>query len=266
MMKLQVFFIVFSLLLAPLGMAQTDTLSRERMIFPAGERVEYLAHYGFINAGEAVIRLSDEQHQINGKSCYKVEIEGRTTGMFRLGMRVDDLWRSYIDTQTGLPQRFHRDIKENKYTKVETVNFDQEAGKAYVRHVTKSRPEKKETYEMDPHSQDMISGYYHLRGIDFSQYQKGDTITIDAFFEDKPYDFRLRFLGKSQVKTRIGKYDALVMAPIMPESSIFDGENSIQFWISDDKYRIPLKIRANMFIGAVEVEVVEYQNDEIHLD
>lgn len=265
-MKRQVFFIVLSLLFVPLGMAQTDTLSRQRVPFPAGERVEYLAHYGFVNAGRAVIRLSDERHHINGKSCYKVEVEGRTTGMFRMGMRVDDLWRSYIDAETGLPQQFHRDIKENNYTKVETVNFDQEAGKAYVRHITRSRPEKKETYTMDPHSQDMISGYYHLRGINFSQYQPGDTITIDAFFEDKPYDFQLRFLGKSSVKTRIGKYGALVMAPIMPESSVFDGKNSIKFWVSDDKYRIPLKIKADMLIGAVEVDIVGYQNNEVHLD
>lgn len=265
-MKYRAFFTALLLAFISLGVAQTtEPPSTQRMIFPKGERVTYLAHYGFINAGEATISLDPKTHTVNGKPCYKVEVEGRTTGMFRLGMRVDDLWQSYIEKTTGLPQRFHRDIKENKYTKVETVEFDQKKGKAYVRHVTKSRPEKKATYTMDPGSQDMISGYYYLRGIDFSRYAPNDTITINAFFEDKPYDFQLRYLGKEEVKTRIGKYQALVMAPIMPKSSIFDGKNSIKFWVSDDQYRIPLKIKAKMFIGAVEVEVTEYKNDEIHL-
>ncbi|MGF1532332.1 MAG: DUF3108 domain-containing protein [Bernardetiaceae bacterium] len=239
--------------------------SQSRLVFPEGEQVTYLAHYGFINAGEARISLDKNATQIDGKTCHKVAVEGRTTGVFRLGMRVDDLWQSYIDARTGLPQQFFRDIKENKYTKVETVQFDQQHGKAHVRHTTKNRPEKQATYDMLPQSQDMISGYYYLRGLNFDAYQAGDTLTIPAFFEDKPYHFQLRYLGRERVRTKIGTYDALVMAPLMPASSIFDGQDAIKFWISDDQYRIPLKIRANMFIGAVQVEVTEYKNQYIHL-
>jgi hypothetical protein len=29
-------------------------------------------------------------------------------------------------------------------------------------------------------------------------------------------------------------------------------------WISDDINKVPLKARANMFIGAVEIEITEY--------
>jgi len=56
-----------------------------------------------------------------------------------------------------------------------------------------------------------------------------------------------------------GHYDALVMSPVMPDNKMFDGENSIKVWLSDDQYKIPLKIKAKMFVGAVEVDIIEYQ-------
>jgi hypothetical protein len=38
---------------------------------------------------------------------------------------------------------------------------------------------------------------------------------------------------------------------------IFDGENSITAWFSDDKNRIPVKISAEMFIGSAGVELTD---------
>ena len=41
----------------------------------------------------------------------------------------------------------------------------------------------------------------------------------------------------------------------MPDNEMFDGKNSVLFWLSDDENKIPLKIRAKMFIGAVEIDI-----------
>ena len=35
----------------------------------------------------------------------------------------------------------------------------------------------------------------------------------------------------------------------MPDNSIFEGEDAILAWISDDENKIPLKVEAEMFIG-----------------
>ena len=45
----------------------------------------------------------------------------------------------------------------------------------------------------------------------------------------------------------------------MPKNSLFDGENSIKFWLSADQYKIPLKIKADMFVGAVEIDITNYK-------
>jgi hypothetical protein len=45
----------------------------------------------------------------------------------------------------------------------------------------------------------------------------------------------------------------------MPPNKLFDGENSITIWFSDDKNFIPLKVSANMFIGSAGVELTAFQ-------
>ena len=50
----------------------------------------------------------------------------------------------------------------------------------------------------------------------------------------------------------------------MPENSLFDGENSIRVWISDDINKVPLKIKANMFVGAVEVDIESFVKGNVN--
>ena len=45
----------------------------------------------------------------------------------------------------------------------------------------------------------------------------------------------------------------------MPSNGLFDGENAIKLWLSDDRNRVALKIQAEMFVGAVEIDLKHYQ-------
>jgi hypothetical protein len=49
------------------------------------------------------------------------------------------------------------------------------------------------------------------------------------------------------------------MKPIMPDNKLFDGENSITCWISDDGNKIPVKIQAKMFIGHTGLELISFR-------
>ncbi|WP_338764374.1 DUF3108 domain-containing protein [Bernardetia sp. ABR2-2B] len=228
--------------------------------FKKGEKISYLVHYGFINAGEAVVKVDDNFHNIDGNSCYKVEVEGKSVGVFGWTTNIDDKWSSYIDRQKHIPRKFHRKIKENKYRKEETVMFDHSGKQASVKYKKRNDKNwKRKEYPIPTNVQDMISGYYFLRRVDYEKLTKNEIIRMDAFFEDSVYDFKVRYIGKEIIKTKIGKKETFVMSPIMPENGLFSGKESIKIWMSADEDRIPLKIRANMFIGGIEVDVTEYE-------
>jgi hypothetical protein len=106
----------------------------------------------------------------------------------------------------------------------------------------------------------MIGGFLYLRIMDLSKIKVGDTVAVKGFFEDEFYSLSIVYKGKDVVKTKAGKFKALKFVPIMPKNKIFDGENSVTAWFSDDDNRIPIKISAEMFIGSAGVELTGYKN------
>ncbi|MBC7451918.1 MAG: DUF3108 domain-containing protein [Cytophagales bacterium] len=223
------------------------------------EMLLYRLHYGFVNAGEARIEVDPAMFVINNKICYKTSVTGSTTGSFDLVMHVRDQWTSYIDTASKIPQRSMRDIVENNYRLKEMVMFDYSKNMANII-LEKGKELEKSTaqYPIVSNLQDIVSGAYYLRTIDYSKLQPGATITLKAFFEDKLYDFTIRYAGKEKIDTKYGHINAIKIQPVMPDNELFDGGNSIRMWLSDDGNKIPLKIEADMFVGKVAVDLKNY--------
>jgi hypothetical protein len=228
--------------------------------FRRGEKLSYLAHYSFFSAGESVVYLDPQIHTVNSRPCYKVDITGKSVGVFAAMLRINDTWQSYIDTSAMIPHKFYRNIEEGKYRKKETVVFDHFNKTAELRHVTNKDAEKVENYKIPSNVQDMVSGYYFLRTLDFTNKKVNDTLTIDGFFENKNYKLAIKYLGKEILSTKVGKVHTEVIVPIMPGNELFDGKESIKIWISNDANRIPIKIKAKMFVGSVEVDLTKYEN------
>ena len=229
--------------------------------FAEGEVIKYRVHYGFLTAGEATMVIDKEIHRLNNRPCYKIDVFGRTTGLADKLYAVDDNWGTFLDTAAVVPHKFYRYIKENNYRKNEVVNFDQLERRATLNKLHKQTKEIQEVqeYKVPKNVQDMVSGYYFLRTLDFNKLKQGQVIKMDAFFDGESYDFKVRFIGREEIKTKIGTKKAVVLQPIIPENSVFSGENPVRIWMSDDKYKIPLKISANMLIGSIEIDLKEYK-------
>jgi hypothetical protein len=78
--------------------------------------------------------------------------------------------------------------------------------------------------------------------------------------EDAIYTLQIRYKGKEEVKTKFGRIMAHRLVPIMPANQMFSGENSVRFWVSDDKNRVPVRVEADMYIGKVVCEIRDYSN------
>ena len=224
--------------------------------FLTGEVLTYRLHYGMITAGEAVVSVERDVKDVKGKKCYDFNIQGKTTGAFAAVMTIEDQWQSYVDTNSLQPVQFSREIVENSYYLKETVDF--EGGKANVTWSKRDEVKKYQDFKVPTDVHDIVSAYYFLRNIDYSNMKIGDRTTVEAFFEDKLYVFQVEYRGKDIVKTKSGKINAIRLIPVMPDNDLFEGNDSIHFWLSDDKNKIPLKVKAKMFVGAVEVDLKSF--------
>lgn len=223
--------------------------------FTTGEVLKYNLHYGFLDAGEAVITVDPKLYKVGNHICFKLNVDGKTTGTTNMLFNVRDVFGSYIDTASLSPEIAYRVIKEGKYRKKELVYFDQAAHTAKV--VVEGEPE--ENFKTPDNVLDIVSGYYYLRNINFNKMAVGSIISVNAFFEDKNYNFDMEYLGKEQLKTKKGTFNAIVISPLMPENALFrSGKNSVKLWMSDDENKIPLKAKAEMFVGSVVLDIEDF--------
>ena len=234
-------------------------ITRYNNSFTTGEKLDYRVHVGFISAGEATMTINEEIHRINQRPCFKIDVFGRTTGLFDFFYTVRDNWGTYLDTASLVPHKFYEDKRENKYRKHEVVEFDHCGDTAIVSRIDKEKPI--EYFKTPKQPQDLISGYYYIRTLDYTKIRVGQIITLDAFYDKKVYDFKVKYLGREKVKTKLGEINSLVFAPIMPKNDLFeDGKENIKVWLSDDSNKIPVKIWAKMFVGGVEIDLTSAQN------
>jgi len=254
--KTGIFFILLALITVICAFRRADSYRRVvNDSFAPGEVLRYRVHYGFINAGEAEVKVSNQIHKVNDRACYEVTAFGKSVGAFDWVIRIRDTWRSYIDTSALVPQRFQTNVQEGKYRKEETVHFNYQD--RLIRSEEKNEATKQ--FDMPQNVQDILSGYCYLRTIDFNQLRVNETVPIPAFFDGKFYDFKIRYRGREEISTKFGKIRCIKIAPVMPKNEMFDGESSVRVWISDDKNRIPVKIEADMFVGAIAMDIKDFK-------
>lgn len=241
---------------------QEDFPVIENVPFEAGEEIEYKIYYSFITVGRGQIKVHKNPYKINNRAAYKVDVRAKTTGMVDWVAKIDDHWGGYIDTASLVPHQAYRFIKEGKYRKNEIVKYDHNSQMLEIKSMGRKDDDFGEPmyYEFPPQIRDLISGFAYFRAVDFDTLMPKDTIKIPAFFEDTFYNLEIVYLGDETLDLEIGKVRAHKVSPVMPETKIFDGENSILGWFSADKNKIPLKINAELYVGSGGLEITSFRN------
>lgn len=219
--------------------------------YDVGEWFKFRIHYGFVNAGYATLEVKDAV--INNKKTFHVVGKGYTTGMSRFFFKVDDLYESYIDKESGNPYQFVRKINEGGYTKNQEGFFNQAANRVLVKDY-KHKNEK--TFVTPRNTQDILSAFYYLRNYpSIDKISPGETIAIDMFFDDETTKFKLKFIGREDITTKFGTVACMVFKPYVQSGRVFKEKESLTVWISDDNNRLPVRIKADLAVGSIKADL-----------
>ncbi len=222
--------------------------------FKDGEWLRFKMSYsGFLKAGNATLSLKEEN--LNGKKVFHATGKGWTTGMIKWFFKVKDDYQSYFDVETGKPYLFKRKINEGGYKKNKQITFNQEKNTAFVQDFRS----KKDTLISVSGPQDMISTFYFLRSYDTKNMKKGEEISVDMFFDNKTYPFKLRFLGDELLNTRFGKVKTKKFRPIVQAGRVFKEKESVTIWITADDNKIPIMMKASLSMGSLRAELDAYK-------
>jgi hypothetical protein len=224
--------------------------------FAEGERLKYKLHYGWINAGVAELRIKDNPVIVNGRECLHIVGIGQSINSFDMFYQVRDTYQTFIDKESIIPQRFIRDVDEDGYIIKRDIHFD------HLDQTATCDFDKSDTVYNLPYAiQDMVSSFYYARClIDYENISKGDYYSIPIFMDYEIYPLHIKFLGREQVKTKLGKFNCLVFKPAVQEGRIFNDDEDLTIYVSDDDNKIPIMVKADILIGSIKLSLLEYEN------
>ncbi len=234
--------------------AQTG-FSKKEDAFDVGEWFEFRIHYGLINAG--VAELSVHEAVRNNKKVFHAKGRGYTTGVTKFFFKVEDDYQSYFDKQTGKPYQFIRKINEGGYTKNQEGFFNQDDNTVLVKDY-KRKTER--TFEVPDKTQDILSTFYYLRNHpNVDKLKVGESIDIDMFFDDETTKFKLKFIGREDLKTKFGVVPSMIFRPYVQAGRVFKEQESLTVWISDDDNKLPLRIKAELAVGSLKADLEKFK-------
>src|ERR1035437_442011 len=240
------------------GLSSLDTVprgnkaklrSQKNEAFKRGEVLTYRMHYGFINAGEIVMQVLDENKKVGERNTLHVVGIGYTTGSFDWFFMVRDKYESYIDEDAIIPWLFIRRVNEGGYKIEQNQIFS---------HYKNTMDMDGKKFDVPENVQDMISSFYYALTIDFSNAKEGDVFEFPCFVDDQVWPLRIKYMGKETIKSDIGKIRCIKFHPVVQKGRVFKKEEDMNAWISDDKNRIPIRAEAKIAVGSVKMDLTEY--------
>jgi hypothetical protein len=186
----------------------------------------------------------DNLHVYHGKMI------ARSIGLADKLYKVRDEYQGYFNPQTLLPYKSIRDISEGRYKRYHVDLFNHKECKVTTL--------KGKVFDITAETRDMVSVFFFIRNIDYSRLKDGDIIKITTFFDDEIFPFDMRYRGTEIVRTRAGTYNCIKLVPFVEPGRIFNKEDDMTIWLSNDNNRVPIRVRFNLKVGSIKCDLVEF--------
>jgi hypothetical protein len=105
---------------------------------------------------------------------------------------------------------------------------------------------------------DIASSIFYVRNIDFSDAKAGDEYPINIYLDNKIYELSFKYAGKEIIKSDIGKVKCIKLIPKVVVDRVFGDEEAMTIWVSDDENKIPIRVKADLKVGSVKVDLTSY--------
>ena len=220
----------------------------ENNAFREGEKLTFDVKYGFVTAGVASFEIPKIK-KISGREAYHVLFEVNTVSTFDNIFKVRDRYETYIDVEGIFPWRFEQHIREGSYSRDFSAFFDQRKGNAKT-----SGGE----YDIPKYVNDIVSAFFFARTLDYTELKVGDRVPLKNFYKDKVYDLDVVYHGKEIIEVEAGKFECLIVEPLVQEGGLFKSEGSIMIWLSNDEAKIPVRVKTKVVVGAINSDLTSY--------
>jgi len=252
-MKICIYLLFVILVMVLNGNAQEifTPLVKPNNAFDSGEKLTYQIKYGFVVGGNTTLSLTEDVY--DGEKVFHALMVGKTTGLANKIYGVKDIYESWFDKVSNLPLKSVRNISEGRYKNYNEVTYNRKDNTVTSK--------LSGVHQVTEKILDLSSTLYYLRRVDFSNVKEGNILSVNMFFSDEIYPFRLIYKGKETIMTKFGKINCLKLKPIVEVGRMFKTPDDLTIWFTNDDNCIPVLIRMNIrVVGVVNLKLIKYEN------
>lgn len=219
-----------------------------------GEYLEYDIHWGITKVGSAFL-FADGIVIINGRNAMHILSQAKSSSFIDKIFKVKDRNDSWFDTETLNSYGYYKEINEGRYFKNEWSIFDLEKGIYHGKKMNKKKVISSFEGLLEFPVSDILSAMYKVRGLPL---KKGDDFTIDVNTK-KNWRMAVRVVRTEKINTILGKKKCLVGEPLVGDEGLFVSKKGKRMfvWLTDDEDRIPVLLKAEVFLGSVTATLTE---------
>jgi len=221
--------------------------------FDKGEHAVYQASWLGVPVASATIDMRPVV--TDGKKTYHATVKAESWRYLDMIFKMRDVIESTFDAETLHPLRFSFIQRENKKANDTIATVDPATHKWTVQ-----RKEGKKRRDFDfesPYALDTVSAVYLARSLEF---KAGDSFQLEVFGGKSRYLVTLDVVGKERVTVKGKQYEAFKIVPKVADLTKTGYAKRVRqatAWITADEQRLPVKMSAQVFVGSVNIELVE---------
>ncbi|OPX24894.1 MAG: hypothetical protein B1H05_04480 [Candidatus Cloacimonas sp. 4484_140] len=229
--------------------------AQEKASFKIGEKLIYSTNFGIINAGTFTMSLEDGG-KIMGHPCYLIKTLSRTNPVFDLVYKIRDETESYWDKDQFVVRKFIKRISEGSWKQYRIhYYFPEDTTYYYVTYKKGGQTKKQSTSLVDP--QDTYTIIYWVR---LQEFDVGDTLHLNISLDGDNHPIKLLVEKKEILNTVFGEKECFKIIPIIPEVSQKRTTIVMDIWVTDDEYKIPVKLVIDIKYGSFTLMLKDAEN------
>lgn len=219
--------------------------------FKGGEKINMVLMFkwGLVNTEVGLVSTTLEQ----ADAGYHASLQLRTAPFFDAFYKMREHFQSTFAEDGLRPLESSRDTYQNGYTANNRFVYDWNAGVIHAQTAYNGKePQTKDVSLKGRLPYDVVTLIYHFRNLEWGSSKPGESSIVPCIVDDEVIDLRVTYLGPDRIKVRkLGRYNANRFSCTVVAGHLFEGDQEVQVWVSDDDNHLPLAIMLPLKMGTM---------------
>lgn len=215
--------------------------------FSVGERADYDVKFGALKVGSASTIVKDIE-DVRGISAWHTVFQLKGGTFF---YRVNDVFESWIDRANFSSLRFYQTQEEGSSQRQKRYEIYPDLGMYTEMDKNPARDHPGVKNPLDDGS-----FLFFVRTLPL---EVGRTYVSERYFRPEVNPIRVRVLRKETIDVPAGRFDCVVVQPVIKTKGIFSENGDAEVWLSDDSRHVLVQLKSKLSFGSINLYLKSYK-------